>query len=150
MVASTRETAPSAPPQSFSAIPATQYAVITLEYDPETGLSWADMWDNEVLSWVIDQSGAVPPQPVVLGGMQAKPATTDPVASPPWVAITAHGAQAIIPNLWRGDLNGLFTFLATNNDVTRKLRGNFLRAEIDNAWRVWSAGNPALVWDGTK
>jgi hypothetical protein len=147
MATSTREVEPTAPPQSFSTVPAQGHSVISLEYD-ESGLVWADMWDNEVLSWVIDQSGAVQPQPVILGGMQAAVRATDPVASPQWVAVGDGNGNVIIPNLWRGDLNGLFTYLATNNGATRKLRGNFMRPRIDNQWRLWSNQNPGLVWDG--
>jgi hypothetical protein len=144
----TTQSDPRAAPQSFSSVPASGYSIISLEYDA-TGLAWADMWDNEVLSWVIDQSGSVGATPIIIGSLPPPAPDTDPVVSPQWIAVGEGNGRVIIPDLWRGDLNSLFTYLATNNGATRKLRGNFVRPQIDNQWRIWVSQNPDLVWDGT-
>lgn len=39
--------------------------VVSIEYDP-TGLAWAHLWDNKVLSWIIDETGAAEPVPVIV------------------------------------------------------------------------------------
>lgn len=129
--------------------PATGDIVISFEYEPESGVLWADMWDNHVLGWVSDLTTGIPAQPVVIGGLPDFPAIdTAPVVTPEWASV--RGIEAIAPNQWRGPLYDLFTFLATNNGAQRKLRGNFADATVSNTWDRWAGDHADLVWNGDR
>lgn len=132
--------------------------IISLEHDPSGAAAWADMWDSRVLGWIVDDRAAsdlaqVPrtqpqtqPQPAIIGALPPPAPDTAPVISPQWVSV--YKDQVIVPNQWRGPLDQLFTWLATNNGAQRQLRGNFLNPDIVNVWRSWTAHNAALVWPG--
>jgi hypothetical protein len=119
--------------------------VISIEYAPD-GLAWCDMWDNSILAWTIDETGAAEPKPNVVGALPPAAPDTDPIKSPQWVHI--RGGAAIAPDLWRGSLAKLWEWLATNNGAARQLRGNFVHGGPLNSFANWAAANQALVWPG--
>lgn len=121
-------------------------AVITLEYEPDAGVDWADMWDNNVMGWSVADDGSTPPVPVILGTFPPEPPDSGEVISPAWVSV--FGTWAIVPDKWRGRLLDLFDFLSKNNGAQRKLRGNFQTRDVSVAWQAWVSANPELVWEG--
>jgi hypothetical protein len=119
--------------------------LISMNYDP-TGLAWVDLFDNPILGWVIDETGAVGPQPAILGVLPPPAPDTAPIFSPQW----AHLQIAVfVPDLWRGSIHDFFTWLASNNGAERKVRGLFVDGKLSNAWRSWATGHAGQVWDGT-
>jgi hypothetical protein len=68
------------------------------------------------------------------------------VKSPQWVQVI--GKFAIVPNLWRGELEDLWGWLATNNGASRQLRGNFIYDDALNSFANWANDNPTMVWQG--
>jgi len=133
----------------MSVIPAMGHWLISVNYDP-TGLAWADMFDNVVLGWAVDDATAVP-LPVIIGSLPPAAPATDPVVSPQWANLwedATGSGNVLIPDIWRGNLMGLFDWLATNNGATRKVRGNFVKDALATAWGQWAAQHPDLVWDG--
>lgn len=121
-----------------------QDIIISIEYAPDN--SWCDMWDNEVVAWLIDTAGG-DPQPQVIGTLPPVKMGTDPICSPQWARL--RGSAIIVPNLWRGDdLADFFDWLASNNGANRQLRGNFLDAGPLNAFNDWANDNPTMVWPG--
>lgn len=139
----------------MSVIPAIKHFIISVEYEPVSGLDWADMWDNAVLGWMVDDSpgnslqASTPtdPQPVVIGSLPPlAPAAVGAVASPQWVSVYKEGV--IMPQLWRGNLPGFFEYLSQNHGANRRLRGNFVSDMIAESWAQWAAQHPEFVWDG--
>jgi hypothetical protein len=144
----TRETGdPQAPPVTTPTIvPVSTWhgdLIVSIEYDPAG--AWCDMWDNQVLSWLIDQTGTVDPVPQTVGSLP--PLATGPGVNPQWVHL--RGRAAIVPNLWRGSIDNLWGWLSTGGaSAPRQLRGNFLDSVPMNSFHRWAAANPELVWPG--
>ena len=120
--------------------------IISIEYDPSSAHAWCDMWDNEVLGWIIDPSGVAQPLPSVVGSLPPVRTGADPVKCPQWVHF--RGIAVIVPNLWRGHVADFFTWLATGSGAQRQLRGAFLDHVPLNSFLAWAARNPTLVWPG--
>jgi len=120
--------------------------VLSFEYDPATPATWVDMWDNDLVCWLVDESGAAEPIPAVIGKLPPVRTETAPLESPQWV--TSWYGGIIAPDLWRGSLDDFFTWLATANGANRRLRGNFMSPAVANAWQVWADRNPERVWPG--
>lgn len=130
--------------------------VLSFEHVPEIPASegppaveavpaWVHMWDNHCVAWIVpDTDFTQPPTPVIIGGMVPAPPDTAPVISPQWASL--RGSTVIVPNLWRGTLNEFFTWLATNNDAHKLLRGDFSTPDVSNAFALWSQQNPTLVY----
>jgi hypothetical protein len=118
--------------------------IISVEYAPDN--SWCDMWDNQVLAWLVDETGATESAPAVVGSLPPVKTGTDPIKSPQWGHI--RGNSLIVPDLWRGPIGAFFTWLSTNNGASRKLRGNFLDSKPLNAFNTWAQQNPTMVWAG--
>lgn len=115
--------------------------IISMDYSPNA-LDWADLYDNRCIAWEADVGAPV--IPVVVGKLPTdRSADTPPVISPQWVDCSQE--SVIVPDLWRGSLYDFFTWLATNNGATRKLRGKFLNNQIVATWESWKARNPNLV-----
>lgn len=142
----------------MTVIPTVEHFIISMEYEPVSGLDWADMWDNVVLGWVVDDlptaelrpaggPDRADPQPIVVGSLPPlAPDAAGMVASPQWVSVYKEGV--IMPQLWRGNLPGFFEYLSQNNGANRRLRGNFVSDIIAESWAQWAAQHPEFVWDG--
>jgi hypothetical protein len=50
-----------------------------------------------------------------------------------------------IPDIARGTMAEMLTFIATNNDAKRKIYTNFADTSLITAWREWMSANPALA-----
>lgn len=118
--------------------------IISIEYAPDN--SWCNMWDNEVVAWLIDTEGGGEPLPQVIGTLPPEKTGTDPILSPQWARL--RGTAIIVPNLWRGEVADFFDWLSTNNGASRQLKGNFLDATPLNAFADWANDNPTMVWPG--
>lgn len=121
-----------------------QDIIISMLYAPDN--SWCNMFDNEVVAWLIDTDGASAPQPQIIGALP--PAVdTAPILSPQWARL--RGSAILVPDLWRGDdFADFFDWLASNNGANRQLKGNFLDAGPLNAFNDWANDNPTMVWPG--
>jgi hypothetical protein len=119
--------------------------LLSMNYDP-TGLAFVDLFDNPIIGWVIDETGAVEPLPAIIGALPPAAPDTAPIVSPQWAHLQA---AVFVPDVWRGTLDEFFAWLATNNGATRLVRGNFVDGKLSNTWRAWAAAHPAQVWDGT-
>jgi hypothetical protein len=126
--------------------------LISIEYNDaptddgaEIALGWAILHDNPVLGWGIDETGATPPVPIILGSMPPAAPATDPIASPLW-AVRDKGTL-YIPDMARGSANELFNFVATNNGATRKLYADFADTNMATAWNEWCRVNPTLFYE---
>jgi hypothetical protein len=116
--------------------------LITCEYDPPTGVAWVILHDN-LVAW-LDASGASP-QPVIFGSEPPAPPDTAPVISPAWAVITE--ADVLVPDIWRGDVQGFFALVASNNGAQRKIYANFANDLLASAWSNWARANPTLALD---
>jgi len=118
-----------------------QQLLLSCNYD-ETGLAWVDIFDNPLLGWIADETGAAEVAPVVVGLLPPASVDTSPVLSPRWAHCVVPSVY--VPDLWRGDLNSFFTWLATNNGAQRLVRGNFRNPNVANAMMFWASNNIAL------
>jgi hypothetical protein len=116
--------------------------LLSLNYDP-SGLAWVELYDNPILGWVIDETGAVEPLPAIIGALPPAAPDTAPILSPQWAHLAGPGLY--VPDMWRGALDDFFAWLAGNNGATRQLRGFFVDGKLANAWRGWAAGHPDQV-----
>jgi hypothetical protein len=105
------------------------------------GADWCILHDNPVLAWTIDETGATPPTPIILGSMPLVVTAPDPIVSPHWAV--RDQSTLYVPDVMRGNANDFFNFIAFNNGATRKLYANFADVNMATAWREWSTVNPA-------
>jgi hypothetical protein len=118
--------------------------LISVEYD-STGLGWCRIYDNQVLGWIVDETGAGEPQPQIIGQLPPMLAPdTAPVISPQWAVFTSPAVM--IPDLWRGSFSDFLDLLATNNGAWRPI-GKRLGHSVTlfNEFDVWARRNPDLV-----
>lgn len=115
-------------------------AIITFEYDA-TGLAWVILHDNAPVCWLVDDTGATPPVPMIIGSMPPAPPATGAVLSPLWGQVFA-GGTLFIPDIIRGTPNAVFTWLATNHGANRQLYANFAATGLAVSWQQWAANNP--------
>jgi hypothetical protein len=127
------------------AVPAAEGSVIVAcLYNQPDGLAWVTLRDNQPLAWMVDQNNPTGiPIPVIIGTLLPAP-NTAPIISPPWVQVFSNG-QAIVPDLFRGTLAEMFTWIATNNGATRQIYGDFAATTVAIAWNQWAQNNPALA-----
>lgn len=109
----------------------------------ETGLAWAILHDNAILAWVIDESGAKPAAPVILGTMVTSGPDTGDVKSPPWAQRSA--GQVYIPDMARGSTNEFFNFIAYNNGAHRQIYAEFADGNLATEFNQWSSANPGMM-----
>jgi hypothetical protein len=145
------------------AIPAVgEIIIVSIEYAPD-GLSWARLWDNHALGWLIeepapiatsrakpqppDTTGKNAPIPVVLGSLAEPAPDTAPVLSPQWAKYAQPAV--FVPDLLRASLHDFLTWLATNNGARRPI-GSMLGLSIPllNGFNQWALDNPALSFKG--
>lgn len=120
--------------------------LISVEY-PADGISWARLYDNPILGWTVDETGATPPKPIIIGTLPLVPADTGEVLSPQWANYV--DPAVFVPDLWRGSLADFFTWLATNNGVRRPLQARFgVSHTLYNDFRAWAQDNPDLSFVG--
>jgi hypothetical protein len=119
--------------------------LLSFMYDP-TGLEWCTVFDNPVFAWVIDETGAVPPEPVIIGTPPPVAPDTDPVLSPPW-AVRQGGPSGTfyIPDVARGDAHAMLNFIARNNGANRQVYANFADISLVQAWQQWTVNNPLAL-----
>lgn len=131
-----------------TAVAGTADLLITCDYNDNAGgatpgADWVILHDNPVMSWIIDEAGATPPIPVILGSMPLAPPDTGEVASPPWAVRDKSGI--FVPDTMRGSPNEFFNFVASNNGATRKLYAEFMDTNMAIAWNEWSSVNPEIA-----
>jgi hypothetical protein len=125
------------------AAPGTEELLLSFHYvDDEV---W--MFDNRIIGWAVDadEPQATAPAPRIIGSLP--PAVdTAPVLSPQWAVYGTNGT-AYVPDFYRGRLSGLFTLLATNNGVQRRLNGDgFTQSYVIGEWNTWKTQNAALTF----
>jgi hypothetical protein len=119
-------------------------AIIGCYYDP-TGLAWVSLRDNQTLAWMVDQNNPqAVPTPVVVGTLPTSGPGTGAVVSPPWVQVFPNG-QAVVPDVFRGSIAEMLTWIATNNGAQRQIYGDFNSTVVAIGWNQWAANNPTLV-----
>jgi hypothetical protein len=142
-----------------------EIVIISVEYAAD-GLAWARLYDNHALGWIVDETMPVPlkpapplspaPYPLIVGNFPMPAPDTGAILSPQWckfiggtrIGGTGSGGAVIVPDLWRGQLPGFLTWLATNNGARRQLQPQFVvHAALIQGFRVWAARNPSLVLD---
>lgn len=125
--------------------PVTGSLLVSCLYD-STGKEWCMMFDNAVLAWQIDATGAVPPQPVIVGTPAPEPPDTSPIVSPAWV-VREGGPTGVFfaPDIARGTAHEMFSALATNNGARRPLYANFADTSLIQSFAEWSGAHPDLV-----
>jgi hypothetical protein len=126
--------------------PLTGSLLVSFQYGPDdTGLGWAIAMDNPVLAWLVDETSAVEPSPVILGSLPPPPPfpPTAPVVSPPWAV--REGTTWFVPNVARGSSSLMFTAIATNNGARRPIYSNFADPTLQAEWRQWAEQNPTLA-----
>jgi hypothetical protein len=127
----------------------TNAALVTFEYNSAEvdgvapGLAWVIVMDNPILAWLVDEAGAEPVAPVIIGSLPAASADTGEVLSPLWAKALEGTAYA--PDMWRGNYASLFTFIATNNGAKRKLYAKLETASLAAAFQSWANANPNLT-----
>lgn len=126
-----------------SVAPIMKTTLISCVYDPTNGLDSVMLFDNIVLAWLVDETGALPVQPVILGTLAAPAPPTTPIYSPPWAARSGN-AEFMIPDIARGSPGDLFTFLATNNGAHRPIYANFTDGGLINDFNTWARAHPDL------
>jgi hypothetical protein len=76
--------------------------VVTVEYSPDS-VSWARLYDNWVLGWLVDENMPVPmkpaptvspePDPLIVGSFPAPAPDTAPIVSPQWGVLATPGVR---------------------------------------------------------
>lgn len=120
--------------------------IIAIEYPIEAPLSWARLYDNQLIGWRIDENGIEQEVPQIIGRLPDKiDAAT--MISPQWASFS--DPSALVPDLWRGPADDFFTFLATNSGGRRPIAAEFrLSIPLYNAFIAWAGRNPSLVYAG--
>jgi hypothetical protein len=101
------------------------------------------MFDNPVQAWIIDETGATPAKPIILGELPPAAGDTGDIESPQWAQFV--GNAVYIPDKLRTSVAGLFTYLATNNGAHRKLWPEFMDPTLNGFYNQWREGNPDLA-----
>ena len=57
---------------------------MAIEYAPN-GLDWVRLFDSRLDGWMVDETVATEPQPVIIGSLPALAPDTAPIVSPQWV-----------------------------------------------------------------
>lgn len=118
--------------------------LVSIEY-PADGLAWARLYDNQLIGWCVDETGAAESLPSIVGQLPTAPPDTGAILSPQWVQFT--DPTIFVPDLWRGSLHDFFTWLATNNGATRPLAARFgISSNLVNGFDAWAKTYPALVY----
>jgi hypothetical protein len=136
---------------TLAVAPVTGSILVTCEYNPDPvdgigpGLAWVILHDNPVLAWLVDETGAVPVVPVILGSMGGPPPDTSPVKSPAW--IVREGTTLFAPDIARGTPTEMFYALATNNGANRPIYAKFADYDLAVAWNQWARDNPLALKD---
>jgi hypothetical protein len=143
--------------------------ILSVEY-AEDGLTWAMLWDNHALGWLVSElvapdepppvrgeprtarkpsvTGSHAPQPIILGSLAAPAPDTTPVISPQWGKFDAP--VVFIPDMGRMLLPDFLTWLATNNGAKRKLGSMLALSDpLKNGYEQWAVMNPDLAFSGT-
>ena len=118
--------------------------LISCIYD-STGLEFVMLFDNSLMAWLVDETGAAAPVPVILGAQPEAGPDTTPVFSPSWAV--REGPTIFVPDIARGSANEFFNFIATNNGANRLVYANFSDPDLATAWREWITVNPTLALD---
>lgn len=117
--------------------------ILSMNYDP-TGLEWVMIFDNACLGWIVDDAGAAPVAPVILGTLPPDPGDTAPIVSPQWAHISGGGV--LVPDVWRGQGDAFLDWLATNNGADRKIGATLTTQAFRGAFESWSYRNPGRVY----
>src|SRR5262249_12527439 len=99
--------------------------------------------DNPVLAWLVDETGAEPPAPSIVGTLPPAAPNTSPVVSPAWTV--REGQTFFIPDIARGSLSDMLTFVATNNGAQRKAYCNLADPALVAEGRQWAEAHPQLA-----
>jgi hypothetical protein len=122
--------------------------ILTFEYNDEVygepGKVWVILHDNGPLGWRVDDTGATPPTPVIIGSMPTQSPNTDPILSPLWGQVLPNG-QALVPDTIRGTAEEIFSWIATNNGAKRKVYAAFAASSLAVAWNQWAESNPLAL-----
>ena len=113
--------------------------LITFLYHEDSVL----MFDNPVQAWIVDETGATPAKPIILGELPPAAGDTGDIQSPQWAQFV--GNAVYIPDKLRTSVAGLFTYLATNNGARRKLWPEFMDPTLNGFYNQWREGNPDLA-----
>jgi hypothetical protein len=128
--------------------------LLSVEYD-STGLAWCRLYDNQIVGWEVDDTGAGEPQPQIIGQLPTLAPDTAPVLSPQWGAIVGPGGvfagypvnpPVLLPGgpgAWRGPFEDFLDWLATNNGAQRRLESRLsISAAAINSFNRWAGLHP--------
>jgi hypothetical protein len=115
------------------------------EGDIPAGEAYVILHDNAVLAWLIDETGAAPALPVILGSLPPPAPDTGAILSPPWAVRDASSWVVMVPDRMRGAPGDLFTFLSTNNGAQRKIYAVFSEVGLNNDYQTWARAHPTLA-----
>jgi hypothetical protein len=120
--------------------------IISIEYPGDDAKRWARLYDNRARALIVDETGATPMKPQIVGGFPLAATDTAPILSPQWAGFDEPAV--VVENLWRGTVSDFFTWLATNNGAHRPLQARFvIEAELVNSFAIWANLHPELVFD---
>ena len=127
------------------AIPAATPApvIVSVSYSGDA-VTWAKLFDNQALGWLVDESGGTAPVPLMIGTLP--PAAESDIASPQWGEFV--DPYIAIPDQARMEFSEFLTWLATNNGASRKLGSGLLSPALANHYQQWAALNPDLAFEG--
>ena len=106
-----------------------------------------DVFDNETLGWLIDDTGATAAKPAIIGSLPPVVTPTAPLTAPNWAHV--EGDKILLPDIARPDLGTALTHLAKDNGANRKIACHFTTSWLHAAWIRWATYNPTLVVPGS-
>lgn len=94
--------------------------------------------------WAGGAAAFAAPEPIIIGHLPAPAPDTSPILSPQWVEFV--DPAVLMPDLWRGNLDDFFYWLATDNGAMRLLEGRFgVSSTAYNTFMRRAERNPGLV-----
>jgi hypothetical protein len=125
---------------ALHAVPGAGALIITMEYDPDTGQAWCIMHDNACLAWLVDDTSAAEPNPVIVGSMPKLNAAAGPL----WAAYAVNANTCFVPNKMRGTPEELFDLVAKGSGAQRPIYAKFADNDLAAAFNNWGLANASL------
>lgn len=116
---------------TMQAIPNTNRSsvIVSIEYLPDRVV----LYDNPALGWLVDETGAEEPTPIVIGQLPAP--SGDPVGSPQWAVFT--DPAMLVPDRWRRSAADFYSWLSGSDE--RRLEARFAAlAGLVNSFDRWA------------
>ena len=121
--------------------------IVSFNYSDATATAQIDVFDNDTLGWLIDDTGAAAAKPAIIGALPPVVSPTPPLTAPNWAHV--EGDKILLPDIARPDLGTALTHLAKDNGANRKIACHFTTQWLHAAWIRWATYNPTLVVPGS-